>query len=165
MLKVSLFCPWVACLIMGSLCGCWKKKTESGDNLLNGGKLVVSQNNMAFSIDEVTKEPGEEISFDFVNKLDEKIRFYLLKDNEDPIVVQHLKAQQGGVPKDYFLFESSDVDPGTELKVTFKAPTKEGVYSFVGVGEVPRESLVGRLVVVKKELPKKGEKGLADDAI
>jgi hypothetical protein len=113
---------------------------------------------MAFSLEELRKEPGEEVTFDFVNDLDdEKLRFYLLRNGEDPILVQHIKAQQGGVPKEYFLFESPDVDPGKEIKVTFKAPLKEGVYSFVGVGETPRESLVGRLVVKTKKLPNETE--------
>lgn len=174
LLKKSLFQSALLCLIFGSLCGCWKPKiTNNETNLLNGGKLVVSQNDMAFSVEEVTKEPGEEITFDFVNKLkNEKLRFYLLKDSEDPIVVQHLKAQQGGVPKEYYIFESSDVEPGGAIKVTFKAPLKEGVYSFVGVGEVPREGLVGRLVVAKKETPVEKtddkisvEKGLLDESI
>lgn len=150
----SVFQMVFLCLIFNSLTACWKSKSGTSVTSLDGGKLKVSQNNMAFSVEELKKEPGEEISFDFVNELkDEKLRFYLLKNGEDPIVVQHIKAQQGGVPKEYYIFESLDVEPGQEIKVTFKAPLKEGVYSFVGVGETPRDSLVGRLIVAKKEMP------------
>jgi len=170
MLNKSLLHAAIICLVFVSLSGCWTSKNQKTTDLPNGGDLVVSQNDLAFSVEEVTKEPGEEISFNFVNKLkDEKLRFYLLKNNEDPIVVQHIKAQQGGVPKEYFLFESPDVEPGQEVKVEFQAPLKEGVYSFVGVGATPRESLVGRLVIAKKELPVNDEneigKGLTDESI
>jgi len=168
-LKNSVFLSALICLAFGFLSGCWKSKSRKNTNGLAGGKIKVSQNDMAFSVEEFKKEPGEEVTFDFINDLeDEKLRFYLLKDGEDPVVVQHIKAQQGGVPKEYFLYESLDVEPGQEIKVTFKAPLKEGVYSFVGVGRTPRESLVGRLVVAKKvEVPAKGntEEELADDSI
>jgi len=156
------------CLIFSSLQGCWRGSSNKHKNLLQGGKLKVSQSDMAFSVEEMTKEPGAEVTFDLVNDLkDEKLRFYLLKDGEDPIVVQHIKAQQGGVPPEYFLFESSDVEPGQEIKVTFNAPVVEGVYSFVGVGATPRESLVGRLIVEKKQLPTESSvvKGPTDDSI
>ena len=107
---------------------------------------------MAFSVEELKTEPGEAISFDLFNGLsEEKLRFYLLKDGEDPILVQHIKAQQGGVPKDYYIFESKDIEPNTELKVSFTAPGEEGTYAFVGVGETPRETMVGRLIVKKKK--------------
>ena len=95
MLNKSLLQAAVICLFFVSLSGCWTSKNQKTTDLPNGGDLVVSQNDLAFSVEEVTKEPGEEISFNFVNKLkDEKLRFYLLKNNEDPIVVQHIKAKR-----------------------------------------------------------------------
>lgn len=106
---------------------------------------------MAFSVEELKTEPGKEVRFSLFNGLKkEKLRFYLLKFGEDPILVQHLKAQQGDVPEEYFLFESKDIEPNTSVEVSFNAPGVEGVYSYVGVSDLPRETMAGRLVVEKK---------------
>lgn len=150
------------CLIF-ILCSCFNSKSKSAQEAFKKGKISISKNDMAFSIEELKKEPGEEVSFDLLNGLvAEKLRFYLLKDGEDPIVVQHIKAQQGGVPDDYYIFESSDIEPGEELKISFKAPEKEGIYAFVGVGDVPRETLVGRLIVEKKMVTTAGQSEIKD---
>lgn len=128
--------------------GCLPKKNASGDV----SEIKVSSGDKAFSIEELKSEPGKKISFKLFNGLKkEKLKFYLLRNGEDPIVVQHIKAQQGNVPEEYYLFESTDIEPNTDLEVSFEAPLEEGVYSFVGVSDIPRETMVGRLVVAKKE--------------
>lgn len=146
------------CLIavLGTACLPQKKAAE------DVSKIKVSNGDMAFSIEELKTEPGQAISFDLFNGLKkEKLKFYLLKDGEDPILVQHIKAQQGDVPKEYFLFESEDIEPNTSVAVSFDAPKEEGIYAYVGVSDLPRETMVGRLIVEKKiEVLDEAEKGV-----
>ncbi len=148
------------CLFLMLTTGCSPKNNAHGDV----SEIKVSSGDQAFSVEELKSAPGEEVSFKLFNGLKkEKLRFYLLRNGEDPIVVQHIKAQQGSVPPEYYLFKSNDIDPNTGLDLSFKAPSKEGVYSFVGVSDSPKETMVGRLIVAKVVLKKEDqdlEKGL-----
>ncbi len=136
------------------LFGCLPKKNAIKDP----SKIKVLNGDMVFSVEELKTDPGKRVSFNLFNGLKkEKLRFYLLKSGEDPILVQHIKVQQGQVPREYFLFESKDIKPNTSLEVSFNAPVKEGVYAYVGVSNFPRETMVGRLIVEKKEQNKDKE--------
>lgn len=133
--------------------GCWKKNKELSDK-----GIKVTQSDQAFSVDYVEVEPGDRVSFKLFNGLkDEALKFVLLKTGEDPVLVQHIKAQQGKIPADYFLYESGEISPSKELEISFKAPKEEGEYAYVGVSNQPREGLTGRLVVKKKEKPNPDE--------
>ncbi len=141
----------LGCLTLIFLSACMPKKSVISEI----SKIRVSNGDMAFSVEELKTDPGKRVSFDLFNGLKkEKLKFYLLKNGEDPILVQHIKAQQGQVPREYFLFESKDIEPNTSLEVSFKAPTKEGIYAYVGVSNFPRETMVGRLIVEKKKIQK-----------
>ncbi len=136
------------CIIITLSFGCLPKKNTKDDV----SKIKILNGDMAFSVEELTSEPGDKVSFNLFNGLKkEKLKFYLLRSDEDPIVVQHLKAQQGEVPEEYFIFESKDIEPNTSLDISFDAPKEEGVYAYVGVSDLPRETMVGKLVVEKRE--------------
>lgn len=127
---------------------CIKSKRVSVDS----SRLEVSDSDLSFNVEKLESEPGKTVAFKLVNGLrNEKLRFYLLNQGEDPILVQHLKVQQGEVPKEYVYFSSQEVSPKSEIEVTFEAPESEGTYAYVGVSAVPRETMVGHLIVQKKQ--------------
>lgn len=115
-------------------------------------QIVVHENDYTFHPNKITITAGESFSKTVTNKLKtEALTFYLLKKDEDPLLVQQLKVQKGDVPEDYFLFKSDEIAPQSALKIEFNAPKEKGVYHFVGISDSPKESLYGTLKVSTAE--------------
>ena len=112
------------------------------------GELKVYENNRAFSIREIKLSSNETFSYTVSNGLEtEAFEFVLLKDGEDPILVQHLVQQSGELPGSYYIFKSELIEPGKSKKIKFEAPTKPGRYYYVALSDSPKDSLFGTLVV------------------
>jgi hypothetical protein len=114
-------------------------------------ELKVYENNHAFSIGEIKLHSNETFSYTISNGLtEESFEFVLLKDGEDPILVQHLAQQSGELPESYYFFKSEPIGPGMSKKIKFQAPSKPGLYHYVALSGTPKDSLFGTLVVEPK---------------
>jgi len=112
------------------------------------GELRVHEDNHAFSIGEIKLSLNETFSYTVSNGLEkESFEFVLLKNGEDPILVQHLVQQSGELPESYYIFKSEPIEPGTSKKIKFEAPSKPGRYHYVALSGSPKDSLFGTLVV------------------
>jgi len=110
--------------------------------------LSIQRSTQSFSKSRYSFEPGEKVSLKFFNGLtDQSVAFYILNEGEDPTLVQHLSLQQGGLPEEYFYFKGDKILPKTEVTIDFTAPSEEGDYYFVGIGDMPIEGLYGKLSI------------------
>lgn len=128
-------------------CDSFQSKSKVASN-----HIVVHENDFTFHPNEISVLAGESFSKTVSNKMkNEKLIFYLLKKDEDPLLVQQLKIQKGDVPSDYFLYKSEEIAPQTQLQVQFIAPEEKGLYYYVGISDSVKDSLFGTLIVKPKE--------------
>ncbi len=114
--------------------------------------LSIKRSSKSFSKNRFSFLPGEKVSLKLFNGLsDQDVVFYILKEGEDPTLVQHLKVQQGDLPEEYFYFKGDKVAPKSEITLDFTAPNEEGDYYFVGIGDLPMDSLYGKLSIQKPQ--------------
>ena len=121
-------------------------------------ELKVYENNHTFSISEIRLSLNETFSYTVSNGLKgEAFEFVLLKNGEDPILVQHLMQQNRTLSESYYIFKSEPIKPGKSKKIKFTVPSKPGRYHYVALSGSPKDSLFGTLVVesaVKKMVKK-----------
>jgi len=111
-------------------------------------EIRVYENNHTFSVSEIKLSLNESFNYTVSNDLEsEAFTFLLLKNGEDPILVQHLAQQSGELPESYYIFKSEPIAPGTSKEIKFKAPSKPGRYHYIALSDSPKDSLFGTLVV------------------
>lgn len=129
--------------------GCDLLKSNVG---LSDDQIVVHENDYTFHPNEISVMAGESFSKTVFNNMkSENLTFYLLKKDEDPLLVQQLKIQKDSVPDDYYLYKSEEIKPQSKVEVNFTTPTEKGLYYFVGISDSPKDSLFGTLKVKPME--------------